>query len=317
MDTTSTLSNQMAIYYNKRALDRLVPKLELFKFGQPDVIPLRMGKIIVWFRYLNLAAVTSAATEGVVGSANAMSSSRISDTLARYEDYVTHSDLLSMVAIDPIIESFTDIFANQIRLSIDTLCRNVLHSGTVRFANGKSAASDVATSDLLDVAELRYNVASLEGRDVQPHHLTEGFYPSIIHPNCKYDLTGDTATGGWIDIRKYTDSGEKMIEKNKAGDVVGARVFVSSNIYKPLEAASSAKLYYNLMFGEGAFGVPNLSNKGAGATFTKPNVIVKPVGSAGSADPTNKIGSVGWFIYFLAKLLDADRVQVIKTQASI
>ena len=59
---------------------------------------------------------------------------------------------------------------------------------------------------------------------------------------------------------------------------------------------SGAEVHASIIYGQHAFGMVKLGGKG------KPNiqVIVKPLGSAGSTDPLNQRGTIGWKVKHFA-----------------
>ena len=67
--------------------------------------------------------------------------------------------------------------------------------------------------------------------------------------------------------------------------------------------ASSADVGATLVFGEDAYGVVDLGQVGASPVRT----IVKPLGSAGTADPLDQMATVGWKVDgFAAVILNGD-----------
>lgn len=314
--TGSAISASVATYYEKKLLSRLVPQLHLYPFGKSPswVIPGRSGKTCVWTRYTKFSAATTALTEGTTPSGHRLSSANVSATVAGYGDYDLISDFVDVVAIDPILENAADgVFADQAALTVDTLIRNALSAGTAMYAAGRSAISSITASDVLAISAVRNAVRGLERNDVRPHRLTPGYFPLFVHPDTKYDLVGDSTTGGWIDVRKYTESHEKEIELNKIGEFYGAKGFVTSNIYSASDGSSNAYCYRNLMFGDEAFGVTEISGLQGGGNI---KIIVHQPGSGGALDPLNQQGSIGWKAYLAVALLDSTRAIVLNTGAS-
>ncbi|MDI6787539.1 MAG: N4-gp56 family major capsid protein, partial [Planctomycetota bacterium] len=197
-------------------------------------------------------------------------------------------------------------------LSLDTLVRNVLSGGTQQLANAVAAVSSLAASDTLDAVEVRKAVRTLAAANVRPHRKTPGLYVGIIHPNTKYDLAGDTTTGSWVDVRKYTESGNKNIELNKIGDLYQVRFFETSNLQT---VSSTVQTYNNIILGDNAYACAEL-NRDSSRGAKNPKILVKGLGSAGADDPLDQRASIGWKANFVPFLLDADRVMVIKTGAS-
>lgn len=62
-------------------------------------------------------------------------------------------------------------------------------------------------------------------------------------------------------------------------------------------SAAATPVYNNFIIGQEAYGVVNLGSENG-------EFYVKPLGSAGSADPLNQRGSVGWQLPFAARILN-------------
>ncbi|MDI6787959.1 MAG: N4-gp56 family major capsid protein [Planctomycetota bacterium] len=308
--TTSDLTANMQIYYDKILLTRLQPQLVAYQFGKKKVVPVHQGKNIVWTIYTDPTVSTVALSEGITPTAIALSSSNVSATVAGYGKHTEISDFLSITAIDSVIESATEIFADYGAKLIDTLCLKAVSSGTEQLARAKSALSDLAVSDTLNASEIRKAVRTLENANARPHPLTAGFYPLLIHPYTKYDLIGDTGTGQWLDVRKYTESNQRDIDLNKVGDLYGAKVYMTQNLQT---VSSTVRTYQNLLLSAESFGVVDITGLPGGG---KPRIIVKQLGSGGTYDPLDQQATVGVKVYFVAKILATARVVVIKTGAT-
>ena len=304
----------MATFYDKKLLTRLVPQLVIYQFGLKKKIPKGAGKSIVWSIYTDLPSATTALTEGTTPSSRTLSATNVSATVEAYGDHAIITDFVSVTAIDPVLESKADgVFADQAALTVDTLCRNILSAGTAQIARGKSAVSDLQTSDTLNAAEIRKAVRTMEKNKAKPHRMTPGFYPTIVAPFTKYDLIGDTDTGSWVDVRKYVESRQKEIETNKVGDLYGAKIYMTQNLEEVSAVGYGANTYNNLMIGDESFGVTDIVGLNGASMI---DIIVKQVGSSGSADALNQRGSVGWKVYFVTRILNANALMVIKTGAS-
>ena len=110
---------------------------------------------------------------------------------------------------------------------------------------------------------------------------------AIIGPDTMYDLQEDEA---FVKVSQYQD--KENIYTGEVGRLFGVRL-VETTEAKIFEGAGTDGA-------DVASGVTSL--KGA-----KPRVIVKPAGSAGTADPLDQISTVGWKMDgFGAKLLQPE-----------
>lgn len=114
-------------------------------------------------------------------------------------------------------------------------------------------------------------------------------------------MQGDTTTGGWIEANKYTEGRDGLLT-GEVGKLYGVRFLQSSNAYTrgssydtTSAVVASTTIYVTSIFGKDAFGVSELQ---ALKTY------VKPFGSGGTGDPTDKIATAGWKCLFGANVLN-------------
>ena len=111
-----------------------------------------------------------------------------------------------------------------------------------------------------------------------------------------YDLQEDEA---FVKVSQYQD--KENIYTGEVGRLFGVRLVetTEAKIFEGM-GADGADVASVIVLGQYAYGVTSL--KGA-----KPRVIVKPAGSAGTADPLDQISTVGWTMDgFGAKLLQPE-----------
>lgn len=304
LTSTGGFPNAIAIYYDKLLLDRLEKQLFLDQFGDQKTLPKNVGNEIKWTRYTNFAVNTTPLTEGTVPNGLTLASTQISAIPVQYGDYVSLSDRLIMEAIDPVIKGAADVLSYRAALSLDTIVRIALTANvTNQFAG--AAADEINTSAVVNAAEIRQAVFTLKNADVRP--FPDGF-ASVVHPATSFDLQSDTATGGWLDINKYTTTGPAY--KGELGRMYGTRFVESSNMLLGTGAAS-AVTYHNFIFGKGAYGTVSL----AGGNM---KMIAKQLGSSGVSDPLDQIATIGYKFFYVTLVLDANRaIELIGTSAAV
>ena len=153
---------------------------------------------------------------------------------------------------------------------------------------GKKAARDAVTAaDKLTVEDIRRAVRKLEKAGAPKFNRNgKGYYKCIIGSDAKFSLLGDAL---WEDKGKYQQA--EQIENGEIGKLFGV-IFIESS-EAPVYAkagASEADVGAALVFGEDAYGVVDLGVVGASPVRT----IVKPLGSAGTADPLDQMATIGW-----------------------
>lgn len=292
----ANLQNAIQIYYDRMLLTRLEKTLRLDQFGAKKKLPKNAGNQIKWHRFKNIAAVTSALSEGATPSAVNLESQQVLATPLQYGTFVELSDLLEDESLDPMVENAIDVLSYLAALSLDTIIRNALHGNlTDQFANGRVDENAIIQTDVMNAEEIRKAVTGLKDKDVRP--FSDGNYQMVIHPKAAYDIMSDSSANGWIELNKYVTN-EKAI-KGEVGKLYQTRVVESSNI-EQITNTGTIKVYRNFMFGMEAYGLVELSGQNL-KTFRKQR------GSSGTADPLDQRSTVGYKFSHVTPILDADR----------
>ena len=294
---STDLSVEMKTYYSDYLIDLAQPELVHDQFAQKHPIPRDSGKVIEFRQFDPLPELTTALAEGVTPDGQSLSAKGITATVAQYGGYVTLSDLIQLTAIDNHILQATKLCASQAGRTLDTITREVLAAGTnVQYSGGKTSRTTITAADVLTVDDIKKAVRFLETQDAPK---LNGYYVGIIHPYTKYDLMKDP---DWKYPHQYVDT--ENIYRNEIGELYGVR-FVQSSRAKVFEKAGAtpsgtgavaADVYATLILGDDAYGVTEIEGGGL-------QHIVKPLGSAGTADPLNQRSTVGWKATKVAKLL--------------
>ena len=287
------LSAEMKTFYDMTLIDEAQASLVHDQFGQKRPIPKGGGKTIEFRKFAALAKATTPLTEGVTPDGKGLTVTTITATVNQYGDYITQSDVLELTALDNTILEATKLLGRQAGLTLDTIVRNVLQSGTnvtycpkVAADGAETAVTSRANLDntcQLTVKVIQQVVAKLRAQNTPT---IGGKYVAIIHPYVAYDLMRDPE---WIDAHKYAKPDN--LYEGEIGEVAGVR-FVQTSEAK----IYSGGVFGTLIFGEGAYGVTEISGGGL-------QTIVKQKGSAGTADPLDQRSSVGWKAIKTAELL--------------
>ena len=218
------LSAEMKTFYDMALIDEAQANLVHDQFGQKRPIPANGGKIIEFRKFAPLAKATTPLTEGVTPDGKQLSVSTVSAAVSQYGDYITQSDMLELTALDNTILESTKLLGRQAGATLDTVVRNVMHSGTNVMYAEKSTASgteEVKKREALDksckitVELIQRAVAKLRAQNAPP---INGKYVGIIHPYVAYDLMRDSE---WIDAHKYAQP-ENLYE-GEIGEIAGVR----------------------------------------------------------------------------------------------
>lgn len=291
---SSAISATMQTYYDKKLLLNAKPNLVHQRHGQAVVLPKNSGKTIQFRKWTPFAARTDALIEGVVPEGQSLEMSAVLAEVMPYGGYVAVSDMLDLTALDPVINDSVELMGDQGGLTLDTLTRDIISAGTnVQYAGGAASRAGLGTSANLTVNEIRKAVRTLK-KNRAPQFLrgNKGYYVAIVGPDTTFDLQSDPI---WQDVSKYSMA--EQVFDGEIGKLFGV-VFVESTEAKVFtgEGPSGRDVAATLVFGKNAYGVIDVESA--------LRSIVKPRGSAGTADPLDQISTIGWKVDgFVAKVL--------------
>lgn len=294
MTTSSALSAGMQTYYNRELLRTFEPNLVHLQFGDEHRMPPHSGLVMNMRKLIPLETNTKALSEGDPGESVMLAETEVTVQLQQYGEYARCTDKLDLTHLDMDIMRRTKLFGDAGARSIDAVVREELAKcANVIYAGGKASRAELTAADKLTSRELRKAVKTLKKNHAQTFG---GYFVAIIGPDTMYDLQEDEA---FVKVSQYQD--KENIYTGEVGRLFGVRL-VETTEAKIFEGAgaSGTDVASVIVLGQYAYGVTSL--KGA-----KPRVIVKPAGSAGTADPLDQISTVGWKMDgFGAKLLQPE-----------
>lgn len=294
MTTSSALSAGMQTYYNRELLRTFEPNLVHLQFGDEHRMPPHSGLVMNMRKLIPLETNTKALSEGEPGESVMLAETEVTVQLQQYGEYARCTDKLDLTHLDMDIMRRTKLFGDAGARSIDAVVREELAKcANVIYAGGKASRAELTAADKLTSRELRKAVKTLKKNHAQTFG---GYFVAIVGPDTMYDLQEDEA---FVKVSQYQD--KENIYTGEVGRLFGVRL-VETTEAKIFEGAgaSGADVASVIVLGQYAYGVTSL--KGA-----KPRVIVKPAGSAGTADPLDQISTVGWKMDgFGAKLLQPE-----------
>lgn len=307
LTTRTEIPVEVNNFYDKTLLVRAVPAFVHTRYAQVRDIPRNSGTNVIKFRrYGSLTANTTALSEGVTPSGTQLSVTNVTATVSQYGDYVTITDKVMYETYDPILTETAEVLGEQAGDSVDQLCRDVIAAGTtVQYASTATATNEVTAAMSLNRAEVKEAVRTLRGNNAKP--VTSMIDPStgyntvpigrsflgIVSEDTAYDL--DDATG-WVSVEKYPNKSNVMMDE--IGSVANVRFVMTTNAkVKASSGADTNDVHCSLIFGKNAYAMTRIS----GETLKN---IVKPLGSAGTADPLDQRATSGWKLTFVSKILN-------------
>lgn len=316
---TAQVPAEVNNFYDRALLLRAIPYFVHNRWAQIRDVPQNAGtKVIKFRRYANLAAATTALTEGITPTGSQLSTTEVTATVLQYGDFVTLTDVLTYTSQDAVLTETAEILGDQAGDTLDILSRAVLNAGTsVTRVNARATRGAVLAGDLIDTVTIKKIVRSLKNnkarRLTRMVNASTGIateplsaaYIAIVHPNITYTLKGLT---GFIPVEKYSNvSGIISGEVGKYDEVrfiesTNAKVFAG-------EGDSGIDVYSTLIFGTDAYANSRISGKAL-------QNIIKPLGSGGTSDPLNQRATSGWKAEFITLILNNDFIFRLESAAA-
>lgn len=307
------ITPRTAAYAIAPLLKRGHEEMILEKFGQTFPLPTKSTIVAKFRRYEALPLAITALVEGVTPAGTKPTITDITCTLAEYGDFIPYSGFMLDTHEDPILKEYGALCMQQATETVETIRYNVLKAGSnVGFANGTGrgdvntpitlAAQRTATAALLRqrAKYVKEVVSSNPNFRTEP---VEAAFVGIVHS----DVTNDIRNiPGFIPVKQY---GSAPAWANEIGSVEDVR-YVRSTLFTPFADAGGAKgamrsttgtsadVYPVLYLAQDSYGIVPL--KGANAM----SLIAHNPGSAGTADPLNQRGTLGWKIAQTSAILN-------------
>ena len=295
------LSPENKTYYDMALIDEAQAQLVHDQFGVKKPIPAGSGKTIEFRKFHSYDKALTPLQEGVTPAGRAVKVTAITSTVDQYGDYTMLTDVLDLTAIDNVVLETTKIHGRQAGMTLDTVTRDVLHSGTnVTYCAKEDGAEVTSRANLtkdcqLTVDTIMQVVAKLRSMNAPT---INGKYVAIVHPYVAYDLMRDPE---WIDAHKYTNV--TNLYEGEIGEIAGVRFVQTSEakIYTGEGCPAGLAVFGTLFLADGAYGVTEITGGGL-------QTIVKQKGSAGTADPLDQRSTVGWKAIKTAEILIQDYI---------
>lgn len=301
--TDPGLSAENKTFYDLALIQEAGPNLVHDQFGQKRPIPKNGGRKIQFRKYASLPKALTPLTEGVTPDGRKLSVTAVEAEVNQYGDYVCLSDVLDMTAIDNNALEATRVIGRQAGLTLDTITRNVLQSGTNVYycppvaADGTEGEQPQDRKALTADCKLTVNVVKRIAALLKAANAPKinGSYVCILHPYAAYDLMNDPK---WEEAHKYCKPDQ--IYEGEIGRIAGVRFVETSEaaIYTGAEndCPEGLAVFGCLFLADGAYGVTEVTGGGL-------QTIIKQLGSGGASDPLDQRSTVGWKALKTAEIL--------------
>lgn len=287
------LSAEDKTFYERALLERLLPQLNFYKDAQKKKLPKNQGRTMNFRKFNSLTAPSASLTEGVTPDGNDLNVTTVTATVAQEGDFVLISDLIQMTGIDPVLTETSELLGEEAGVVVDNRIQTAISGGTnVYFAGGATTRAGLETAETkhLTADDIKKIVRKLKNANAK--RFSDGYYHMQIDPDIAYDLMSDSA---WVDVSKY--SKPEQMAKGELGKMHGMKFFETTNLSIVDSSAGSSKIPVHIAYAYGKDSYACIDLEGRAG---KPEIIVKPNGSAGSADPLDQRASAGWKNCFTA-----------------
>jgi N4-gp56 family major capsid protein len=294
---TSTLSPEVATYYEKVFLDRAEYELVLKEGAQMRTIPTGGGRTVNFTRYEPMGIDTSPLGELSNPVTCAITACTVAMTLSEYGKTTIHSKLLTLTGIDSGMKEKIELVGQNMGETINALTGLQLQSGgTAYYPNGHHVAN-FAAGDVLDACNIRLMVRQLELGKARAYK--DGFFMGKTDPYSKLRLLSDSA---WLNAKTYSDV--KGLYKGEMGELYQVRWLLNNYVMSGTEAASLAAStvvrFYTYVHGDNSFGCYDLAQD-------KPSLTIIP-NAVDSNSPAGRASYISWAGSYATKVLNSNWV---------
>ena len=291
---TGATSTKPNAYYDKLLLKLLVQTdFHHSKLAQKRPMPKNYGDTINFRKIKKLEPSLTPLTEGVTPDGLNGQVEAISATTNQYGDWMEFSDKVDVTMVDPVVEEYTVELGRMMREKLDLLVRNELTEGSnVFYANEKTSRDALAVGDIPKIDDFRKIVLSMKKNHVKP--AARGKYVALVSPEVVFDLMDDEKFVKAYEIGRNNTP----FLKGEIADVYGIK-FVEVVNARVEENTGGVPAHLSVVLGEQAYGITTIKGNG------DVEMIIKPLGSAGSSDPLNQRQTIGAKVNaFVAKRLE-------------
>ena len=312
MTTTAVLPPAVREYYDRLLLITAYPNLIYTKFAQKRVLPEKNGDTIVFRRYARLSTVPIPLVDGITPPGSPLSVTDLKARVSFYGNFVTITNQVQLTVEDRVLNESARLLAQNMAQTVDEITRDCLvaTSSVRQCSQGinnntpteltkpdiDGAVKTLLSNDALMISEVQTGTNQIGTTPIRP-----AFF-GFIHAALLNDLE---AVSNFVSTSNYPGN-QNVVLDSEWGSTGNVRW-----LYTSVGSVTSATVpVYNLpIVGKEAYAVVNLRSETG-------EFYIKPLGSAGAADPLNQRGSVGWQHPFTARILNDSFMVNLLTSAS-
>lgn len=305
MHTTTRINHPINIWYQSQVLLRVIDAFIYVRFGKKDSMPQHAGEVNKWRRWANPAAQTVPLIEGVDPAPILLSKTDIQVKLKEYGAYIVTSSWMTFTGITDDQIQMSDILLDNMRLTLDTLTRDVA-SGTASQTTASNGAPTGTFINKIDLDTIVTNLLSQNTRMIKgqvnagPNQGTSPIRAAFIGICHVGQRTRLSNVSGFKHVANYAKPGEIMLDEFGSTDDI--RWLLTTNATR----ATSTTGYENLIFGQEFYGTVKIKGNSADAPL-----IFTPKDRTGS--PLQRFTTLGWLLNFAAEILNDNFGHVLLT----
>jgi len=311
--TTAQVPPEVRTYFDRLLLTLARPYFIYDMFAQRRTIPLNSGDQMIFRRYATLNAATVPIQDGTTPPGDSLAVTDFSTQIKWYGNFVVITDQVQFTVQDRVLNESTRVLSLQLGLTLDTLIRNMMvataSSISCQFGGNGDTPTQITTEDIktavraLRLGNARLMTKPIPGENRFATSPVRSSYWGFMDVTIQNDLE---ACADFLSAANYPNPMDVL--EAEWGSTNNVRWLLSTNGANSGTSNLGAPIWQNIILGQESFGVVKLGSKEA-------EFIVKPLGSAGTADPLNQRGSVGYKYPFATRLLNDNWItRLLSTQ---
>lgn len=353
MSTISTLSGNVTApvdYVLMRGLLTQARKvLPFFNGTMPGNLQKNGGSLSVkWRRMNDLSVATTAlgeksgsAAHGMGRTAAVPSITDLTVAIAKYGNYINYTEELDLFNVNSRAAQILDVLGRNAGESLNTIMSTVFDGSTnARFAAGAATASVVVTQ--MAASDIKYVVNYLNRESAMKFfsmgngstnvgsNPVRASYFGICHPDVEEDIrlisgfVGVESYGGYIGDVQVGEFGHVNAVRWVSTPICPILTGTNSNTANGFRNGGTGAtniIYKSFVYGREAVGSIGLGEDHTEEIYLMGDrppaieLIQHKVGSSGTADPFNEVGSLAWKAWFAGKILNSAWLWEIDTLA--
>ena len=312
MTTGAVLPPAVREYYDRLLLMTAYPTLIHAKFAQKRVLPEKMGDTVVFRRYARLATVPIPLVDGITPPGTPLSVTDLKARVSFYGNFCTITNVVQLTVQDQTLNQGARLLAQNLAQTMDEIVRDCLAStsSVLQCSNGV----DGQTPTELTKQDIDSAVLTLLGNNAEMISEVVTGTNQIGTTPIRPAFWGHIDTALLDDLEGVTNFVSASNYPGNQNVVLDSEWGVTGHVrwmYTSVGSVSAATVpvYNNFIVAKEAHAVVNLRSETG-------QFYIKPLGSAGSSDPLNQRGSIGWGHPFVARILnDSFMVNLMATHS--